>query len=65
MMEAIYSSETTVPSRATRRHIPGDGILLKMTCTGNSVNADLVVSSININTFDNIKADNMGLVTST
>jgi hypothetical protein len=27
MIEVIYSSETSVLRRATRRHIPGDGIL--------------------------------------
>jgi hypothetical protein len=33
MVEAIRSSETPVPARATRRHIPEDGVLLHV-CVG-------------------------------
>jgi hypothetical protein len=32
MMEAIRSSEMSVLTRATRSHIPGDGILLGLSC---------------------------------
>jgi hypothetical protein len=32
MMEAILSSETSVLTRATRRHIPDDGILHSHRC---------------------------------
>jgi hypothetical protein len=32
MMKAIYSSETSVLTRATCRHIPEDGILLVSFC---------------------------------